>query len=426
MLVAAFLFSLSRDTNTASALSNPILREELSSPSRQALSSRAELASGTSGGNVVLKPNGTYGVNFNVLKLTDTSRNNEPLAHSNESRSVLVSAFYPSAPADKCKPHLADYVPAAAVPLFDALGTTFGIPNGTFGRIRLATCADEPHVTARIHELPLVIFSPGFGASRLVYSTFAQQLASQGHLVVTIDHPYDSVIVQFPDGGVVRGIPLPSTTDPNVLNEFATPFVAVRAKDASFVLDQLARPEIVRELLPCARGPLKTEHAVIFGHSLGGATAGAVLLNDARFRGGFNIDGNFYGGFRAAPRPVAIMGSAIHNQSNDATWATFWREQAAWKLELTVERTQHLSFTDFPLILQQAGLKLPGAERFIGTIEGDRLLHDVVTYVAAFIDFVLKGAAPAVLQGPAADFPDVLFNVTGANGTAPTSALPVA
>lgn len=38
-----------------------------------------------------------------------------------------------------------------------------------------------------------------------MYSTSAGDLASQGYVVITVDHPYDAAIVEFPDGSVVRG-----------------------------------------------------------------------------------------------------------------------------------------------------------------------------------------------------------------------------
>lgn len=36
---------------------------------------------------------------------------------------------------------------------------------------------------------PVVLFSPGLGVTRLIYATFAQNLASEGYAVASIDHP---------------------------------------------------------------------------------------------------------------------------------------------------------------------------------------------------------------------------------------------
>lgn len=44
------------------------------------------------------------------------------------------------------------------------------------------------------------MFSPGLSASRLLYSAQARALASYGYIVITLDHPYDALFVEFPDG----------------------------------------------------------------------------------------------------------------------------------------------------------------------------------------------------------------------------------
>lgn len=41
----------------------------------------------------------------------------------------------------------------------------------------------------------------------------AQSLASEGYVVVTIDHPYDADVVEFPDGSYVLAANISSDDD---------------------------------------------------------------------------------------------------------------------------------------------------------------------------------------------------------------------
>jgi predicted dienelactone hydrolase len=46
---------------------------------------------------------------------------------------------------------------------------------------------------------PAVLFSPGLNITRLLYSMLAQEIVSQGFTVITLDRPFDTDIVEFPD-----------------------------------------------------------------------------------------------------------------------------------------------------------------------------------------------------------------------------------
>ncbi len=78
----------------------------------------------------------------------------------------------------------------------------------------------------------MVLFSPGFGTERQLYTGLTEDLASHGFVVVAIDHPHDANIVTFPDGhSVVRG---------HIAETQATinKALKVRVADTRFVLDQ--------------------------------------------------------------------------------------------------------------------------------------------------------------------------------------------
>ncbi|KAF5011389.1 hypothetical protein F66182_15367, partial [Fusarium sp. NRRL 66182] len=169
----------------------------------------------------------------------------------------------------------------------DAEYAPVGVPAGAFDSLTLQTCKPCPASTSsrRVKEpnYPLVLFSPGLGNSRLLYSAIAQQLSSTGYIVVTIDHTYDADIVTFP--GNVTILAANITTDAQVEDD-----LKVRVEDVSFILDQLQRPSIISRLIPGRTCGLDTSKVGIYGHSLGGATAAEAMLSDSRLIGGINLD----------------------------------------------------------------------------------------------------------------------------------------
>jgi predicted dienelactone hydrolase len=101
-----------------------------------------------------------------------------------------------------------------------ALGLSMGNTPFSFSYFQMEVC-DPKGSSSAVNEkkkFPLVLYEPGFGNSRLEYGFRAMSLASQGFVVVTVDHPYDAAAVQFPDGTIVRGANL-SDSDPRVLEK---------------------------------------------------------------------------------------------------------------------------------------------------------------------------------------------------------------
>ena len=347
------------------------------------------------------------------MELVDKTRN-DPFAPDQRPRIIMVSVFYPVAHGSACHPQNVDYMPPATAQFEDQAFASYGVPNGTFESLRISTCRSKDSICttrSRCSGYPLVLFSPGLGASRLLYSGIAQGVASSGYIVVTIDHPYDADVVELTNGTLI----LAANISTSAQIELA---VSTRAQDASFVLDQLSSVDIAERLVPgaAACGGVNTSHVAMFGHSLGGATTAVAMLHDPRIAGGLNMDGSFY--FRSADanktlnRPFLIFENQNHTRQSDPTWAEFWPRLTAWKRELRLAQSQHDTFTDFPLLVRITGLVDslgPQLGEILGTLDGTRVLEIVETYVAAFVDFVMTGKLPSVLKGPSVLYPEVTF-----------------
>lgn len=349
-------------------------------------------------------PNGTYGVDISTIKLTDTSRL-DPFAPTLESRSVMTSLFYPAAQINKCQFQLLDYMPPTTAAFEDEAYSSYGLPNGTFESLKLSLCsALSGSASIDLQEFPIVLFSPGHGGSRLLYNAMAQSVASHGFIVITMDHPYDPDIVEYPDGTVVLAANI--STDAQIILDVET-----RARDTSFVLDYFKEPCDMNSLPLFLKKGLNTDKVAMFGHSLGGATAATAMMNDSRIAVGINLDGAFWGSVieNGVRNPFLIFGHEGHNQSTDSTWGDIWPHLGHDRLELTLNGSEHATFVDFPLLLEVLGLtdELPGAVKLLGSLPGTRAMEIITTYVRAFLKFGLGYEKSALLRGPSSRFPEV-------------------
>ena len=198
-------------------------------------------------------PTGSYNTTLITAALIDYSRL-DPFAPTPQYRALMVSVFNPIPPA-ACSPFFAPYMVSKTAEFEDAQFAQFGILPGTFESLELQVCQPitknkraslsqpyPPDIHASFPQKhPVILFSGGLAGSRLFYSIIAQQISSTGYIVVTIDHPYDAGIVTFPDNSTI--LPANITTDDQIVLSLNT-----RAKDISFVLDQLSRPHVAKSL----------------------------------------------------------------------------------------------------------------------------------------------------------------------------------
>lgn len=185
-----------------------------------------------SSASAVLLPNptGLFSVGVSVSTLTDETRM-DPFAPDDapHKRKVLVSTFIPlNTTTTPCVYHTTPYMTPLVAEDYGILASSAGLPNTTFSSLTMQLCdipQGKPCSKSRNERsgitkfsLPLVLFSPGFGQSRLLYSAMARSLASEGYVVVTVDHPYDASVVEFTDGSFVTAANI-STDDEAALEE---------------------------------------------------------------------------------------------------------------------------------------------------------------------------------------------------------------
>ena len=245
-------------------------------------------------------------------------------------------------------------------------------------------------------------------------------MAGQGYIVVTIDHTYESQIVEFPGGRLeVSRLPAKST------DEDIAKALRIRQDDTRFVLDELARlnagasPNAQHRRLPHGLpGSFDLSRTGMFGHSLGGDTAAETMAQDPRIRAGVDLDGSINGTVAATglDRPFLLMASAGHGRDNDPSWAEFWSHLRGWRRELQLRDSGHLAFSDLAPLTQQLikALPIPPAVvtrlvASIGTLDASRAVSVQRAYLHAFFDLHLRQRDHHLLSRPSARFPEIEF-----------------
>ncbi|KAK4203627.1 hypothetical protein QBC40DRAFT_293744 [Triangularia verruculosa] len=322
-------------------------------------------------------------------------------------RRIMISRYTPVRKRDcleTCRlPYMNEFIASAEDDILQAYVGDAVWPRGILSSLEVEMCCKERRGSGGRHpgELPLLLFGTGLNTTRLWYSSMAQNLAGMGFEVIVMDHPYETDVVQFPDGTVIYGGRVPA--DVNAVEEL-TFALEVRAKDASLVLDRLRVP--------------KSAKVGFVGSSFGGPAAATAMLRDSRIAAGVNFDGAMFGaGIEAgAARPFLLFGAAGHNTSSEDTWGRFWNATAArrpvpWMKELSVLNSSHGTYTDYPIIGEITGLneskELSGLG--FGPVSGVWVMEMMREYLSDFFRFTLKGAGEGLLAGPSDKYPEVKF-----------------
>jgi pimeloyl-ACP methyl ester carboxylesterase len=335
----------------------------------------------------------------------------DPWSPISEERKLMLTIFQPDMSTNRChKPSYVEYMPPKAAVIYDDHYKD-QIPNGTFERVQLRSCAPPKKDSKWWEKAPLLLFSPGLGNGRLVGSAMNAAIASSGYTIVSIDHTYASAAVEFPDGSVAMGNQA-QRLDSNNLTAFfevMTDMVAAQSDDIDDVLEAVSAGK-----MPGLAGNKKLT-AGIYGHSLGGATAVYAMVNRTRLLGGLNYDGPYatLGKNENVDRPFLGLGEEYLIANNDTTWTETYQHETGWKSEIAFNGTQHNTFTDMPLLLKTLDLRrtrnATEYESFFGSIDGQRAMDIAWRYTVTFFDFVLKGKRDVLLQGNSTEFPEAVF-----------------
>jgi dienelactone hydrolase len=335
-------------------------------------------------------PTGPYAVGRTIFEWTDASRDEVFSDVEGERRSVAVWVWYPADPSDAPS---SQYMPNGLDAIIEQ---AVGIP----ARLVEVPTQDDAPLAETDGEFPVLIFSHGSGSLLAVYTAMLSEIASQGYVVVGIQHPYNAMMTVFSDGRTIAASPAA-----------ANDTVQYWSEDTAFVVDELEK---------LAAGPgkfggrLDLARLGAFGHSFGGAASAEFCLDDARCVAGINFDGSLSGDVEKAgveqPFMQVFSGTTCEEVAASgamtleaclpmlAHYGTGWQrvfETSEVGYRLKIASARHGSFSDLPLLASLAPMFADAA-----TIAPARMLELSTRYAPAFFDRHLKGTSEAFPEFP--------------------------
>jgi hypothetical protein len=264
-----------------------------------------------------------------------------------------------------------------------------------------------------------------------------ENLVSFGYIVAGIDQPYAAASVTFPNGQQITGLTKdqmnPYTQQSLSPAEKAPPLngqvltngiIPYFAQDVSFTLDQLTALDKT-DPNGILTGRLDLQRVGTFGISLGAIVASEACHIDSRLKACLMMD---------AAMPADVVQAGLRQPSmwitRDADTMRLERQRAGGWSEADITQTLttmravfekslpgdgyyvqvpgmfHVNFTDTPYfspLAPQLG--------FAGPIDAQRAYNIVNAYSLAFFDLHLEGRPVALLDGPAKQYPEVLFEM---------------
>jgi dienelactone hydrolase len=269
-------------------------------------------------------------------------------------------------------------------------------------------------------KYPLVVFSHGSGGVKTSNTSTFMNLASNGYVVCSIDHPYHSLFTRGSDGHAV-------TADPAYLQEYMNlnsgkyteaekfqiehKWLSLRTADINFALDtilaqtQAAGTDRVYQLTD-------PEKIGLIGHSLGGESVAqvarerndidAVINLDADLGGEYldYVDGRYVINDKIYPAPLLTIYSddlvRLLDAIPDASTTVAVKHVSATSpnaYEVHITGTNHMSLTDLPLVSPFFASMVSNSVKHVGEETADKnyVLDEMNSIVLEFFNVYLKG-----------------------------------
>ncbi|GGV09235.1 esterase [Streptomyces filipinensis] len=373
-------------------------------------------------------PTGPHPVGATTLYLVDPSRR-DPWDPSMPVREVMVTVLYPAAQVDGGRHPIAPQMSPRTAADFARIAPRANPQLPTAG-VDWAATMTHAHAGAPAQTVrrPVVLYSPGGGDPRTLGTYVAEELASQGYVVVSIDHPGDASVVQFPVTTSYRPRHIRTTVfrgNPRTRPDVYHTMIAARLADIRFVLNQLERlaaghtPDAVGRPLPRhLPRALDLARVGVYGHSAGGTAAAQTAYEDRRILAAVNLEGYLdyppdqpgepapllpvarYG----MNRPMLLLGTdGFRDADIERSWSAMLDHPGRRTRRRQIDDAMHWVFSDFAAMvpqLQAAGLMTAeGRDRMVGAIDPARSVPMLRDHVLTFFERNLSGTWGPVHHG---------------------------
>ncbi|KAF2120280.1 hypothetical protein BDV96DRAFT_464359, partial [Lophiotrema nucula] len=299
-----------------------------------------------------------FDVSISSSVLVDNGRMDPYGSDPNDHRKVMVSMYFPI-PKDAC---------SYTSPVIYFTGDTAKVSNkqffdhedqGVFETTMMTACTATSRLVTNADH-PLIILEPNVATSRLMYSALAQEWAAGGYAVVTIDHPSDASIVEFSGPNtrnetVKNSIQIDAFAPARDWNSTVQQAHDTRVADISFVINSLAEPNTLQQLLDAGGSGLKLKssfdinNVAVIGHGFGGTVATTLGATDPRVKLSINMGGTAKLD-KDTTSNVIFFGRQGASRNDDTNWPTSWKHLHGLATEYDLQGAGMFDFSDLPLI----------------------------------------------------------------------------
>lgn len=275
---------------------------------------------------------------------------------------------------------------------------------------------------------PLVLFAHGSFGYYQSNSSLYMELASNGYVVASIDHPYYAFFTKDTKGKTIivdfafmqTAVNMQYSSDFTETEEdFNTTceWMSIRTTDENFVLDTIKTARDLRKLDTAwytgsedTRAEIlkvlemtDTEKIGLMGHSIGGAAAVQLGRERDDITAVIDIDGTMLGeqisfddgklGYNPEPYPIPIL--SLDNASHWTSYADngetdyvnkYLLDNAIDGREAHFDGTEHMDFTDLPLFAP-ALAKMLGK----GDVDSSVFIPEINSIMLNYFNYYLKG-----------------------------------
>ena len=267
------------------------------------------------------KPTGQYAIGRTTYHWTDATRKeiySDDSKHPN--RELMVNIWYPSQGTLTEKPTTpyATYVIDYLKKNQKILWLLECYPSYSYAQ-------PEALLASGLSRYPIIIVSHGLNSVPDAHTSQCEELASHGYVVVGINHTYDSIVTQFPDGRIADGMKSMKKKMQNKnimdIDKQMDQDIEIRVSDIHFVLDQLEFLASNKMSLFYQR--LDQKNIGVFGHSFGGATAVQICRRDSRIKAGIDLDGFLQGSdaTKNFDKPFMFLLSEVSVKKYEQPWS---------------------------------------------------------------------------------------------------------
>lgn len=235
-------------------------------------------------------PSGKYKIGTESFDLTDPVRKAIYSDNINENRKIKIQIWYPVdyTQGFEREPWLQD-----GKIVSKALAKEMSLPSFVLDHTALvmSNSFKKAPISNDLGKYPIVIISHGWTGFRNLHSDVAEELSSNGYIVIGIDHTYGSQITKFNDGKVayLNREALPKREETPDFLEYANILVNTYEGDVNLTINQLEKFNN-GEVYTNFKGKLDLSKIGLLGHSTGGGADVAVALKDERIKAVFGMD----------------------------------------------------------------------------------------------------------------------------------------